>query len=183
MAEPVELIGGPEVRAIEICEPDPAWVRRFALQAEAIRWCLGPSALRVDHVGSTAVASLAAKPIIDIQLSVLDCADETAYVPPLVGAGYRLRVREPGHRLLRTQERDVHLHVCDAGGDWERRHLLFRDWLRRDAADRRRYEDCKRRLAAQDWPSMQAYADAKGGTIAVITRRAEAWARSCGWCP
>jgi GrpB-like predicted nucleotidyltransferase (UPF0157 family) len=73
---------------------------------------------------------LVAKPIVDIDLSVADPDDEAAYLDDLLGAGYELRVREPGHRLVRTPQRDVHVHVCAVGSRWERRHLLFRDRLR-----------------------------------------------------
>ncbi len=148
-----------------------------------IAHALGPAARRVDHIGSTAVVGLSAKPIIDVQLSVPDVEDERAYVELLVAAGYRLRVREPGHRLLRTPERAVHVHVCDAGSDWERRHLLFRDWLRRSADDREAYAALKARLAQQDWETMNHYADAKTDLITAVLARAENWARSTGWSP
>ena len=179
----VELIGGAERRAIVIAAPDPGWPHRFREAARVIRTSLGATALRVDHVGSTAVPGLAAKPIIDVQLSVSDVADEPAYLPRLEAAGYRLRVRERDHRMLRTAALDLHLHVCGEGSPWERRHLLFRDWLRRDGLDRRRYQECKQSLAARPWPTLQAYADAKGATIAAIMVRAEAWARSSAWTP
>ncbi|HET7120869.1 MAG TPA: GrpB family protein [Solirubrobacterales bacterium] len=173
MAE-FELIGGVEKRAIEIVAYDPAWPRRFELERGKVEAALGAAAVRVEHIGSTAVPGLGAKPIVDIQLSVEDPAEES-YIPPLEAAGYCLRVREEGHRMLRTADLDVHLHVCAADSDWERRHLLFRDWLRRSAADRRLYEETKRRLADRDWADMNAYADAKDEVVARIMRRAEAW--------
>ena len=142
---------------------------------------VGAVARRVDHVGSTAVPGLAAKPIVDIDLSVPDVDDEPSYLPALERAGYLLRVREPGHRLVRTAERDVHVHVCPAGSDWERRHLLFRDRLRADRRDRAAYAALKLDLAGREWADMNAYADAKGPLIADITRRAEGWAQRVGW--
>ena len=126
---------------------------------------------------------MAAKPIVDIQVSVPDVEQEGSYLAPLVTAGYRLRVREPGHRMFRTPELDVHIHVCDAGSDWEHRHLLFRDWLRRSADDRQAYADLKMRLQEQDWDTMNHYADAKSALIAEMTVRAEQWALSTGWSP
>lgn len=177
----VELIGGIEKREIVVVEPDPAWPARFERERERILAALGAGAVRVDHVGSTAVPGLPAKPIVDIDLSVPDVEDEDAYLPALLAAGYELRVREPGHRLVRTPARDVHVHVCTTGSDWERSHLLFRDRLRHDAADRAAYAALKRELAARDWPSMNDYADAKGGLIGEITARAEAWAIATGW--
>lgn len=124
---------------------------------------------------------LVAKPIIDIDVSVPDVENETAYLGPLLVAGYQLRVREPGHRMVRTANRDVHVHICETGSDWERRHLLFRDWLRHDARDRDAYAQLKRQLAQRDWADMNQYAEAKGSLIAEITTRAEAWARSTNW--
>ncbi|MGF0115203.1 GrpB family protein [Promicromonospora sp. Marseille-Q5078] len=177
----VELIGGVEKREIVIVEPDPRWPARFERESARILAALGTAAVRVDHVGSTAVPGLPAKPIVDIDLSVPDVEDEGAYLPALLAAGYVLRVREPGHRLVRTPELDVQVHICPAGSDWERRHLLFRDRLRHDADDRAAYAALKRELAARDWPSMNHYADAKGGLIAEILARAEAWAVATGW--
>ncbi|HEY3747828.1 MAG TPA: GrpB family protein [Pseudonocardiaceae bacterium] len=180
MSEP---IGGIEQRVIHIAAPDPAWPQRFGVEHDRIVAALGSVAGRVDHIGSTSVPGLAAKPIIDIQISVVDVEDEPAYVSSLEAAGYRLRVREPGHRMLRTPELDVHVHVCNAGSAWERRHVLFRDWLRHDAADLAAYQELKQRLAEQEWADMNAYADAKGPLVAEISERAEAWARSTGWTP
>ncbi|MFE7405220.1 GrpB family protein [Isoptericola sp. NPDC057559] len=177
----VELVGGVERREIVLVEPDPAWPARFARERERIAAALGPVAVRVDHVGSTSVPGLAAKPIVDIDVSVPDVEDEDAYLPALLAAGYLLRVREPGHRLVRTPDLGVHVHVCSAGSDWERLHLLFRDRLRHDADDRAAYAALKRELAAREWPSMNHYAEAKGELIAEITARAEAWASATGW--
>jgi GrpB-like predicted nucleotidyltransferase (UPF0157 family) len=179
----VELIGGQERRTIEIVAYDGSWPNRFARERSRIAGALGPVARRIDHIGSTAVEGLAAKAIVDIDVSVDDPDDESVYVPALERAGYRLRVREPGHRLLRTDALDVHVHVCAAGGEWERRHLLFRDWLRTDGADRARYSDAKQQLARRDWPDMNAYADAKTDVIMQITRRAERWAQATAWTP
>ncbi|WP_028926429.1 GrpB family protein [Pseudonocardia acaciae] len=178
-----ELIGGREKREIRIVEYDPGWPGRFGRERERIATALGPVARRIDHIGSTSVPGLMAKPIVDIQVSVPDVEDEPSYLPGLLAVGYRHRVREPGHRMVRTPERDVHVHVCDAGGEWEWRHLLLRDWLRREPADRDAYQRLKRELARRDWADMNDYADAKGPLIAEMTDRAEAWARSSGWTP
>jgi GrpB-like predicted nucleotidyltransferase (UPF0157 family) len=103
---------------------------------------------------------------------VADVEDETSYLPALEGAGYMLRVREPTHRMLRTPERDVHVHVCGAGGDWEQRHLRLRDHLRESATDRCLYEVTKRGLARQEWATVNDYAEAKSGVIEEILSRA-----------
>ena len=103
-------------------------------------------------------------------------------MPGLHSAGYVVRVRKRGeHWMFRTPEKDVHIHVCGAGGDWEYRHLLFRDWLRHDAADRAAYEAAKRALAVVDWPSTQHYSAAKSGIITEIIARAHPWAVATGW--
>jgi GrpB-like predicted nucleotidyltransferase (UPF0157 family) len=177
----VELIGGAERRTIDIVRYDASWPDAFARERIRIMHALGTRARRIDHVGSTAVVGLAAKPIIDIDVSVEDPDAEDMYVAALEHAGYQLRVREPGHRMLRTSTRDVHVHVCASGSDWERRHLLFRDWLRRDVADRERYADTKRQLAEHDWADTNAYAAAKTAIIEQITIRAEQWAAATSW--
>jgi GrpB-like predicted nucleotidyltransferase (UPF0157 family) len=168
----VEQIGGPEPRQIVIVDYDPAWPEQFENHRKRIADALGAKARRIEHVGSTSVPGLAAKPIIDIQVSVTNPEHETAYVPALEHAGYRLRVREPGHRMLRTPQFDVHVHVCGAGSEWEQRHLVFRDWLRRNEADRSLYETTKRLLARRTWPTVDHYADAKTAVIADIMGRA-----------
>lgn len=181
--EEVELIGGPEKRAIVIEPYSSAWPDIFEEHRRRINDVLGGVACRVDHIGSTAVKGLAAKPIIDIQVSVLDVEQEASYLEPLVAAGYQPRVREPGHRMFRTPELHVHLHVCDAGSDWERRHLLLRDWLRQSAADRQAYAELKTQLQTQGWETMNHYADAKTVLISEMTVRAEHWAVTTGWSP
>ncbi|WP_433566958.1 GrpB family protein [Nocardia sp. CA-151230] len=183
MSDRPELIGGIEKRDIRIVEYDPSWPHRFLQERSRISDALGATARRIDHIGSTSVPGLSAKPIIDIDLSVADVEDEAAYLDALLTAGYQLRVREPGHRMVRTPRRDVHVHICSLGSPWERRHLLFRDWLRHDTPDRIAYEELKHRLAQRDWPDMNVYADAKGPLIAEITQRAQTWAQASGWAP
>lgn len=183
MIDWVELIGGVEKRDIYVVEYDPAWVVRFGVERERIAGALGGAAIRIDHIGSTSVPGLAAKPIVDIDVSVPDVEDEAGYLGALVAAGYRLRVREPEHRMVRTPLLDVHVHICTAGSEWERRHLLFRDWLRHDGQDRAAYELLKRQLAQRDWVDMNSYTDAKGPLIDEISSRAELWAKAVGWAP
>ncbi|OJY49530.1 GrpB family protein [Pseudonocardia sp. 73-21] len=181
MPDEIELIGGIEKRDIVIVAYSPSWPARFAAERQRIAEALGPTARRIDHIGSTSVPGLDAKPIIDIDISVQNPDDESAYLPALERAGYHLRVRQPGHRMVRTTDRDVHLHICREGSDWERRHLLFRDWLRFNAADREAYAALKRELARREWSDMNTYADAKGALIGAITARAESWANLVDW--
>ena len=175
------LVGGIEKRPIEIVDWRPAWPEAYAQHRARIARALGNRASRIEHVGSTAVPGLGAKPVIDILVAVADPDDEDSYGPQLTEAGYLLRVREPGHRMFRTPPRDVHVHVWARGSEDERRQLLFRDWLRRSDADRRDYERTKRRLATRDWPDMNHYAEAKSEVVARIMARAEAWAAGGGW--
>lgn len=171
------LIGGREHREIVIVDSDEAWPARAAALIDAILTAVGPVALGVHHIGSTSVAGLAAKPIIDLLLVVPDVTAEPDYVGPLERAGWVLRVREEGHRLLRTPERDVHLHVLPPGTTAEADYLDLRDWLRLDGADRSLYARTKRDLAARDWSDMNYYADAKTPVITQILDRARAWRR------
>ena len=181
MDEQVQLIGEVEKRAITIVDYDEAWPGRFEVERTRIDQALANVPHRVVHVGSTAVRGLSAKPIVDLQLSVSEVEDEGSYLPALETAGYVLRVRERGHRMLRTSAFDVQVHVCSIGSDWERRHVLFRDWLRESEADRNKYADVKEELAKGEWASMNHYADAKSGVIREITTRAEKWAATTGW--
>src|SRR5690242_654524 len=128
---------------ITLVDYDPEWPRLFEREAERIRSALGEKALILEHVGSTSVPGLAAKPRIDILLVVQDTANEPAYVPPLEAAGYVLRVREPGwyeHRFFWGPDTAINLHVFSAGCDEITRMLGFRDWLRTHDDDRQLYE-------------------------------------------
>lgn len=129
----------------------------------------------MEHVGSTSVPGLAAKPIIDILLLVSDPADEDAYVPQLEAAGYLLHGREPGwhqHRLLRGTEPPANVHVFAIGSSEVERMLLFRDRLRAHPDERELYERAKRELAARRWGYVQDYADAKSQVVEEIIARA-----------
>ncbi len=145
------FIGGPEKRDIVIEDYDPAWTARFEQIDAALRRALGEKARRIEHFGSTAVPGLGAKGIVDVLVTVDDADDEAAYGPRLQQAGFAIRLRQPGHRMFRTPDQDVHVHVFTEGSDAARIRLLFRDWLRHDAQDRRLYEDTKRALARQEW--------------------------------
>jgi GrpB-like predicted nucleotidyltransferase (UPF0157 family) len=165
------LIGGAEKREIRIVDYDTDWPKKFEAHARRISDALGETPMRIEHIGSTSVPELAAKPIIDILVVVADSADESAYLPQLEAAGYVLRVREPAwneHRMFRTPEKDVHVHIYSACCQEIRRNLVFRDRLRRNPDDRSRYEQTKRELAAKEWADMDAYADAKTELIEQI---------------
>jgi GrpB-like predicted nucleotidyltransferase (UPF0157 family) len=160
------IIGEPQRGPITLVEWTPAWAERFEQERDRIRGALGARALGIEHIGSTAVPGLAAKPIVDILLIVPDVEDEAAYLPALEQAGYGLRVREQGHRMVRTPDLGVHLHVW--ADDEIERHLRFRDRLRASPEDRAAYERLKRELAPRDWAGMNDYADAKGPFIEAV---------------
>jgi GrpB-like predicted nucleotidyltransferase (UPF0157 family) len=164
---------------VTLHEYDARWPSYFRAQADAIRAALGGTALSVEHVGSTSVPGLAAKPVIDIALVVADSTDERSYVPRLERAGFRLKVREPDwhqHRMLVKRREDgddesVNLHVYTDGCVEPRRDVRFRDWLRTHEDDRDLYERTKRELASRVWTYMQNYADATTAVIYDIRSR------------
>ena len=160
------LVGGRERREIVIADYDAAWPERFAAERERIAAALGVRALRIEHIGSTSVPGLAAKPIVDVLVEVASVEDAD-----LEAAGYVLRVREEGHRMFRTPELDVHVHVWPSGSPNIASHLAFRDRLRASPEDRGAYEALKRELATRDWPDVNHYAEAKGGLIREILAR------------
>ena len=165
----------PHNAPITLADYDLDWPAHFAREAARIRATLGGRAVQVEHVGSTSVPGLAAKPIIDILLAVPDSADEQAYVPALEAAGYVLRAREPGwfeHRMFKGPDTDINLHVFTVGAAEIGRMLLFRDWLRANDADRDAYLQVKRELAKQTWRHVQHYADAKTAIVEQIIARA-----------
>jgi GrpB-like predicted nucleotidyltransferase (UPF0157 family) len=165
----------PHNAQIALAEYDPDWPVLFAREASRIRAVLRGTALLVEHVGSTSVPGLAAKPIIDILLAVPDTADEPSYVPAMEAAGYVLRVREPGwfeHRMFKGPDININLHVFSAGVTEIDRMLRFRDWLRDTDADRDYYEQTKRDLARRTWRHVQHYADAKTAVVREIMERA-----------
>jgi len=141
---------GPAV-GVEVVEADPSWPQWYDQLAARIRSALGWRVLQLEHIGSTSVPELPAKPIIDIDLTVANPNDESAYVPALKAVGFELRVREPwwyGHRVLRTMEPRCHLHVFGYDSPEPVKHRIFRDWLRGNPADRDRYASTKHEAAA-----------------------------------
>ena len=171
------VIGEIEPQTIVVADYDPGWSERFRHEEARIRAALGGAALSVEHIGSTSVPGLAAKPIVDVLLVVEASGDEASYLPALEEAGYVLRVREPDfdeHRMFRTPAKDVHVHVFSECSPEIDRYLLLRERLREDKGDRELYARTKRELANREWPSMQHYAEAKTEVIEGIIARAAA---------
>jgi GrpB-like predicted nucleotidyltransferase (UPF0157 family) len=125
---------------------DPAWPAAYAAVKARVQASLGEKALDIEHVGSTSVPGLDAKPVIDVDLTVADSGDEQAYVPALEQHGFTLLRREPwwyGHRLLQHREPHANVHVWSHECPEATRHLIFRDWLRAHPDDRARYLEAK----------------------------------------
>jgi GrpB-like predicted nucleotidyltransferase (UPF0157 family) len=154
---------------------NPAWPSLYAKLEGQIRNALGARVLLLEHVGSTSVPGLSAKPIIDVVLAVADSADESAYMPPLERLGYVLRIREPDwfeHRMLKPATIDGNIHVYPQGCGEIDRMVAFRDWLRANNDDMKLYERTKLELAARTWKYVQNYADAKSAVVREILGRA-----------
>lgn len=162
---------------ITFVDYDPAWPGLFAREEARIRSILGDRVDRIEHTGSTSVPGLAAKPIIDITMTVADVTDEAAFVDDLVAAGYRLviREREPDwwdHCVLKGPDTNINLHVFSAGCIELDRMVGFRDWLRTHDDDRALYEATKRELIGRQWTYVQDYADHKTEVVEAIAARA-----------
>lgn len=167
------LVWGPRPTKVTIVDYDPAWPARFERRAAELREILGERARLIEHIGSTSVPGLAAKPVIDIVVGIDDPDDEEAYLPDLERAGYDLRVREPQHRCFRAGDPDepVNLHCYPPDNVETRRYLAFRERLRTSDADRELYEATKRELAKREWRDMNYYAEAKWPVISEILAR------------
>lgn len=170
-------IGTPKVLngPIFLSAYDPEWPLLYDQLERRIRSALGPRLLLIEHVGSTSVSGLSAKPIIDIVMAVADSNDEPSYVPPMESEGFKLTAREPdwfAHRFFKFLAPEGNIHVFSKGCREIGRMILFRDWLRADADDRARYEQTKRELASRTWKYVQNYADAKSDVVREILVRA-----------
>jgi GrpB-like predicted nucleotidyltransferase (UPF0157 family) len=179
--------GGTRPQPIEVVACDPAWPGRFAELGRELRAGLGAIALRIDHIGSTSVPGLAAKPIIDIQVSVAEFEPLAAYRLPLEQLGYVYRAGNPERTKRYFREPPghprTHVHVRRAGSFSEQWALLFRDYLRAHPEAAAEYEAVKRRLAVRYRDDRRGYTAAKEPFSWAIIRRADAWAQAQGWQP
>jgi GrpB-like predicted nucleotidyltransferase (UPF0157 family) len=164
-------------RPINLAPYNPEWPALYEREAARIRSTLGDRVVRLEHVGSTSVPGLSAKPQIDILLVVPDSGDEDAYVPDLHARGYRLTIREPEwheHRMFKGPDTNINLHTFSPGSPEIGRMLAFRDRLRTHPDELAAYESKKRELAGRTWAFVQDYADAKGEVVEGIIARAHA---------
>ncbi len=158
---------------INLTEYSVNWPIRYREINDTITRALADLVMLMEHVGSTSVPGLAAKPIIDIVLEVPDSDREIDYIPALESKGFCLRIREPDwykHRLLMLD--DVNLHVFSHNCSETIRMLRFRDWLRSRPEERDLYLAKKQELASRVWKHVQNYADAKSEVITAIMSRA-----------
>jgi GrpB-like predicted nucleotidyltransferase (UPF0157 family) len=178
------FVGESDPQPISLAEPSVEWPAQFEEFRSRLTSALGSGA-RIEHVGSTSIRGIAAKPIIDVQISVPDITDEARFVPPIESVGVELRMREPdlGHVYFRNNPRTIHIHVCQVGSRWERNHLLFRDYLRAHLDAARAYEEVKRAAVATYGADRLAYTEAKGPFIEQTLAAAEDWATRTGWRP
>ncbi|MGC4864119.1 GrpB family protein [Micromonospora sp. DT53] len=170
------LVGEPPRtwESVVIEEYDPVWAQRFVAVRSSLTEALGDLVISVEHVGSTAVPGLAAKPVLNVDLVIEDTAEEATYLPALERLGYRLVLREPwwhGHRMLLSPTEDVNVHVWPQGAPEPVRHRLFRDWLRAHPHDRELYAATKRRLARDTAHRPGDYSLAKNDVIDEIYAR------------
>ncbi len=158
----------PSAETVEVVAPDPAWPAWFEQVRDQITSALGDRALSVEHVGSTSVPGLWAKPVIDVDLTVADSGDEPAWLPDLERAGFELRVREPEweeHRLLRGLGPATNVHVFSTGAREPRRHAMFRDWLRSHPDDLAAYAEVKRSVARRGFTDAMLYNNEKAWIV------------------
>ncbi len=166
---------------------DPEWPRRFAELGGRLRAALGEVAVRIDHIGSTAVPGLAAKPIVDVQISVVSFEPLDGYRLPLERLGYVFRAENPerAKRYFRESpaQRRTHIHVRRAGSWSEQFGLLFRDYLRTHSDDAAQYAERKRALAEKHGEDRIGYTDAKAPFIWSVMAKADRWSQENGWEP
>jgi GrpB-like predicted nucleotidyltransferase (UPF0157 family) len=165
----------PHNATIALFPYQPEWPLQYTAEERKIRAALGDSVIVLEHVGSTSIPEMPAKPIIDIVLAVNDSSNEDTYVPALSAHGYRLHLREPAweqHRLMKGENPHVNLHVFTAGSNEITRMLAFRDRCRANPEERELYKRTKTELAGRIWRHVQHYANAKGEVVEAIISRA-----------
>jgi GrpB-like predicted nucleotidyltransferase (UPF0157 family) len=171
---------------VDVVQYDPEWPLRFQAWQRRLAMALAAIEPRIEHIGSTAVPGLSAKPVIDVSIAVSNVEDEASYGPAIEGLGVDLRSRETGHRYFRPagdRPREIQIHVCDRGSTFERAHLLFRDYLRQDQVVAGEYGRVKAEAAVRFRDDRIAYNEAKSGFILDTLAAAERWSRRVGWAP
>ena len=196
LLEIAELIH--KMQQIVISEPNPDWAGEYRVIAEDLRALLKQDAGRIDHIGSTAVPGLAAKDVIDLQITVSDLTEPTT-ITRLTQAGYELRDEIEFDNLVGRSsddpalqkryltepqgQRPIHIHVRETGRLNQIYALLFRDYLRADATTRSAYAQIKRQLAARFPDNASAYYAIKDPYMDTIYQAACLWRDATSWTP
>jgi GrpB-like predicted nucleotidyltransferase (UPF0157 family) len=168
------VVGSSRPGEVRVVRYDETWPEQAGALIAEIRSALGDRVIALEHVGSTSVPGLAAKPVLDFVLTVADPADEAAYVEPLGPIGLVLHIREPEwdqHRMLTKPDRSVNLHVFGPGSHEPARVVAFRDWLRDHPEDRDEYGALKTSLAAEGFGRVMDYNNHKAALVYDIYER------------
>jgi GrpB-like predicted nucleotidyltransferase (UPF0157 family) len=170
---------------LDLVEYDESWPARFTYYRDELADVLGPVALRIEHIGSTAVPGLAAKNVVDILVVVEDENDQDSYLAAIESTGLVLNYRDASvmWSFFRpaTPPRNRHVHVTSKGSSHERVQLLFVDFLRDHSFAAEAYAQVKRRLAVRFADSREGYTRAKTDFIVDMLDRAEQWASEVNW--
>ncbi|WP_339166837.1 GrpB family protein [Paenibacillus sp. FSL R5-0341] len=170
-----------------IAKYDPAWPVLFLETSSKLREALGEKAVRIDHVGSTSIAGIDAKPIIDIQISVSQYENLLDYKREIETVGFVFRAENPdkSKRYFREEpgSRRIHIHVRQAGSFSEQMTLLFRDYLREHPEGCLKYAEEKHRLMSLYKDQRPKYVEGKGPMVWSILQRAHRWSQDIGWQP
>ncbi|WP_440111712.1 GrpB family protein [Paenibacillus sp. QZ-Y1] len=166
---------------------DPAWRNLFLETGSKLREALGEKAVRIDHVGSTSIIGMDAKPIIDIQISVFEYENLADYKHEIEAVGFVFREENPDKTKRYFREvpgnRRTHVHVRRAGSFSEQMNLLFRDYLREHPEDRLKYGEDKHRLMGLYKQQRHKYVEGKGPMVWSIVQKAHIWSQEIGWQP
>jgi GrpB-like predicted nucleotidyltransferase (UPF0157 family) len=160
---------------VELVDHDPSWAELFEQEQAAIAGIFDGLAVGIEHIGSTAVPDLCAKPIVDVLVGLRELALNPAQIRAMEELGYAYLGEHglPGRLFFRKEPRTHHVHVVEHGGEHWERQITFRDTLRGDADERRRYDEFKRRLAAEGHPR-ETYTELKTPFIREVEARARA---------
>ena len=157
---------------VELVDHDPGWRELFEQESARIAAIFDGASLGIEHIGSTAVPDLCAKPVVDILVGLgeLELTDEQIAGMEELGYEYLGEHGLPGRLFFRKHPQTHHVHVVEHGGEHWARQLTFRDTLRTDAEERRRYDQFKRRLAAEGHPR-EVYTELKTPFIREVEAR------------
>jgi GrpB-like predicted nucleotidyltransferase (UPF0157 family) len=160
---------------VKIVPHTELWHQLFAEEETRLREAIGEQVVAIEHVGSTAICGLPAKPIIDIAAAVRDAADAERCIRPLEGIGYEYRGNggiAGRHYFVKGEPRTHHLHMVQLDSDFWRDHLLFRDYLRMHQEVAEEYERLKTDLAMKYVGNREAYTEGKSRFIEEVLKRA-----------